>query len=323
MNLNIYNLTTPKILKMVSPKNIDSRIRKARALGQKIFNTKKNICNTIFEDGRVIHISSDTFNIKYLSRGSEGIIYKVCNDKNKLCMVVKIMDVSTENKHEIDILNKCKKIIERKYTQNVPYAIFDKQCVIMGQEKIIIASELANEDLESWLKSKKRTLNEIKSAIFQLYSGIYFFHKILKKSQADFNLGNALVHRTETRVGKHHWVYNINNVKYYVPYGNDLFTLWDFGKIANLKSSIKETGNLPKHDYKEIIENILVEIENEQIKSSISVIHFLQRVLKPFKSIKPTGGLFVEPDFTELFPEYTIKPKNSIEIEEFNINNKY
>lgn len=313
-NLRKTVINSPRV--MPSPKNIHARIIKGKNI-KRIFKTNdKQICNALYvksETPEILKISNKSYILTYKISGSAGDVFKITTqedtkyNKQDLTVALKVMkDITAGNINEIELLEKCKRIVERTITQNLPLVFFSEIC--KDKNIIVAATDFAiSGDLEKWFNIKSRTLNEVKSALMQIFTGIYFFNKELNTSNNDYNMGNILVHTDQQSTGKQHWIYNVNNIKYYVPSYSDIFTLWDFGETTKYIVESK--------DYKEFINNLYDSMDYfTKLKPNVRayITDLKNKFKNQSKPIRTIENIF------DIFNEFTKEPKNSKLIEEFN-----
>lgn len=109
-----------------------------------------------------------------------------------------------------------------------------------GKNALIIFSELADYDLEYWVKNILFELpdaNILKAAIFQVMSGLLALNQELHLVHFDLHVGNVLV--SEISAGGY-FHYKIGNSNYYVPNYGYLFKVWDFSRSVLLESDTKD-----------------------------------------------------------------------------------
>lgn len=102
----------------------------------------------------------------------------------------------------------------------------------ISKKALFIFNELANYDLEYWIKHKlKSNLGMIKPLAFQVFSALAAVNMKLHLVHFDLHIGNILVNEIENSGYLH---YNINGESYYIPNIGYLFTLWDFSRSVLL-----------------------------------------------------------------------------------------
>jgi len=109
-----------------------------------------------------------------------------------------------------------------------------------GQNALMIFNELADYDLEYWIKNTLFKLPDpkvLKSCIFQVMAGLAALNKQIHLVQFDLHVGNVLV-STINPGGFYH--YKINNKDYYLPNYGYLFKVWDFSRSVLLESDTKD-----------------------------------------------------------------------------------
>ena len=104
-----------------------------------------------------------------------------------------------------------------------------------GKQAIFLYSQLADYDMEFWIKKifidvpDKESL--MMSVLFQIYFGLHALHVLTDTVHFDLHLGNILVISTDPG-GYFH--YNLQGTDYYVPNHGLIFKIWDFSRSVIL-----------------------------------------------------------------------------------------
>jgi len=306
----------------------------------KITNLKSMRCvnNTIIrrlDNTRVIDKDNDLLNmaknISFLGEGKYGEVFKACypdkkNKSGKSMCKYNLAIKKIKSKIPEKILNNVNKnmdelfkydskymdlkevttmflgstlVLENK-TQNLPmlygYTVSEKE--------IKFLSEYANGgSFKDWLLGKIRSRAELDNAFFQIFHGLYCLAKYFGVSHNDLHWENVLIHKVKPG-GL--WVYEINDVKYYLPNLGFVFVLWDFGFSERKKNNIVE-------DLKRI--SYSLKWANDEGKKYEDEFYYYDNI----KKIILEGGkkASAESIFSELFKAFKKRPKGEKTISKF------
>lgn len=176
--------------------------------------------------------SDSAYGIAYLNTGRSAA--------RLLKFSCKVMAAIPEHELEIKILKKMSGLVENGVSPNMPvvyaHTKCDKMCTAANcpdtakfDGYYVVISELANCDLETWLR-KTYAPEVYESVIMQLLFAVYSFHG-LGYVHNDCHLGNFLIH--EIKAGGC-WRYQVGGRNIYVPNHGYLLVMWDPG-LANAK----------------------------------------------------------------------------------------
>ncbi len=111
---------------------------------------------------------------------------------------------------------------------------------VFGKNALIIFNELADYDIEYWIKNVLFKLPDpkvLKSCIFQVMAGLAILNKQIHLVHFDLHVGNVLV--SEINAGGFYH-YRINNKDFYLPNYGYLFKVWDFSRSILLEGDTKD-----------------------------------------------------------------------------------
>jgi len=208
-------------------------------------NKYKNICNEITNDNIKLYerIGSGTYGLAFLTK----IKYK---DRD-LFVATKIMnnkDLISSNEINyylyftnfvIDNINPHFPLIYKTLLCETPLRIEDTSATNSKSEKYFIFNELANGDLESWLKEKKHSNEGLISMICQVIMGCMSL-ELCNLIHNDLHTGNILYHNIEKNTDKYtHYKLARNNI--YILNKGQHWIIWDLGTITepNKRKSIQ------------------------------------------------------------------------------------
>ena len=157
----------------------------------------------------------------------------------------KLMDVTSDNTREIKVLRLMSKAVIKGITPNMPLTYNYQQCKVPCKiqscpsvtkygKYYIVMSELANCDIQNWLKDTYSE-NIYTSVILQLLFAIQAFHNMDYIHQ-DTHLGNFLIHKIKPG-GYWHYKFN-NDIDIYVPNLGYLLVIWDPGLAKKMVGKI-------------------------------------------------------------------------------------
>lgn len=109
-----------------------------------------------------------------------------------------------------------------------------------GQSAVIIFNELADYDMEYWIKHVFFDLPDpdvLRTAIFQVLAGLLALNSTIHLVQFDLHIGNILVSRIDSG-GYFHYILNDND--YYIPNHGYLFKVWDFSRSILLEGDTRD-----------------------------------------------------------------------------------
>lgn len=180
--------------------------------------------------------SVSNYGVAYMSKGRGfGKLIKVA---------CKIMPITKTNQSEVKILHKVSQEVLSGRFMNFPLLYLGLECdtplcnnkqdcpsIFLTKKYMTVINELANGDLKQWVNSRRRTMDEYISAMFQIYLGIAKFQG-MGYVHNDMHWGNALYH-TVTAGGW--WWYKVGLQDYYVKNTGQMWVLWDFGMATKYK----------------------------------------------------------------------------------------
>jgi hypothetical protein len=107
-----------------------------------------------------------------------------------------------------------------------------------GKMCLLLLSELSDKDLRQWIidKSKEDITESVRieewyNCYFQILVAIYAIQKYYQLAHRDLHWGNILFNNT---IKQGYWIYQIDNIKYYLPNAGFVVKLWDFGKSLSI-----------------------------------------------------------------------------------------
>lgn len=164
----------------------------------------------------------------------------------------KLMPYNAENKKEIQILTMLRDNVIHNDFPHFPIMYHAVKCtnacvkpgcppVTKNGPYYVVLSELANMDLQQWLKEAHKQA-DYESVIMQYILALRYFHSA-GFYHGDTHLGNALIHKV-TPGG--YWVYKFGNHTLYVPNTGYFLVLWDFGMSKLLMHQTTEKNAI--HD---------------------------------------------------------------------------
>jgi serine/threonine protein kinase len=197
-------------------------------------------------------------NLTILGKGSYGNVFELKNTTYPFAIKVsRIKDEHVNKKfstcisswHEIFILKDIiKPLIQKKICPNLPL-LYDyltcKSCKIHIDDKfqtfpcMTTIVEKADGTMKSYLK-KKRSLDELYSALFQVMAGIYAIQKYGQIMNFDVKKENILYYNIQ-KGGV--WKYTIFGKNFYIPNYGKLFVLNDFGISRSMSPSFVMNRN--------------------------------------------------------------------------------
>lgn len=229
--------------------------------------------------------------------------------------------------NEVRILEAMSRMVERQQCPNMPLIYGTLRCsaacevpqcpdvVRISNAYYVVLNELADCDLETWLK-KKHSVAKYGSMLVQMMFALYCFHR-LGQSHNDCHLGNFLMHRTSPGG---YWWYRVGGLDVYVPNHGWLLVLWDPG-IASQLVDFKEDyvtllawllrgGNglrpLPQH----MVDNVLKPIALTISESQMTETRTLQVILRSIQAACPSLAVGGKPPGTLLnVKAFTMSPK--------------
>ena len=182
---------------------------------------------------------------------------------------------------EIRILDKLGGLVEDYTSQNVPmtYDMFVcLDCKYVNPNLIkkrapktcaIVLNELANGDLNDWMKTK-HTPEEWKSCIFQVLSGLTAVEEYMGMWHDDLHDGNMLyTNITKSGCWYYRFVTSQAVYDYYPPNTGQLWKLWDFGQSHILKKTRQNFKKMWEDIDKGIGEFMLYEVPANERKKGI------------------------------------------------------
>lgn len=271
-----------------------------------------------------------------LGKGKYSKVYKIC--KQKSCFALK--EIKTKNttfisrnksSSEILFLYFCQQLNKAGLTENLQDTIDFYKC--HKCDSLYTESEILFGDCWKFFKIK-HSVKVWRNFYFQILAGLYTFQRYLDGVHFDLHPGNILFTIDKPNVNGYK-IYIINKKKYYLPDTGYTFKISDFG-ISYSKSlgifnknrmyAYKEylfAGKGAYFDTKEIDALILSQSYYQNVKKENKVKeieYFLDywEYLIFEKNIKYTFDLI-----SELFIEYTIKPKNAKIIKTFDLDKKF
>ena len=147
----------------------------------------------------------------------------------------KIMDITKDNATEVEIMKKMTAAVVAGYTPNFPIMYSVRKCVVPNDASFLPArkphfvmlSELADTDVRSWMRLKKRSTAEWTSVLIQMILAVFAIHELGYLHQ-DVHFGNFLIH--EIPPGGY-WRYDLGSTKkrVFVKNVGFLVVLWDVG----------------------------------------------------------------------------------------------
>jgi hypothetical protein len=138
----------------------------------------------------------------------------------------KIMDITKDSATEVEIMKKMTAAVVAGYTPNFPIMYSVRKCLDAPKKPyFLMLSELADTDVRSWLRLKKRSTAEWTSVLIQMILAIFAIHE-LGYLHNDTHYGNFLIH--EIPPGGY-WRYDLGKKKVFVKNVGFLVVLWDMG----------------------------------------------------------------------------------------------
>ena len=197
--------------------------------------------------------SPSDYGIVYLSKGKGmGRLLRVA---------CKIMSANQTNKKEIAVLEKVTDQVVNNNFMNFPLSYAAIECDrpickkkgpcpsnIFKKKHLVLFNELADGDLKQWLHQDTHNVDAYLSAIFQIYMGLAKLGS-MKYVHDDMHWGNALYHKVP--VGGWWW-YRVVDKDYYIRNTGQMWVIWDFGKVKNVKSKL-DAGSYMFTDFYRII----------------------------------------------------------------------
>jgi hypothetical protein len=139
----------------------------------------------------------------------------------------KIMEITKNNATEVEIMKKMTAAVVAGYTPNFPIMYSVRKCLDVKKPHFLMLSELADTDVRSWMRLKKRSTAEWTSVLIQMILAIFAIHELGYLHQ-DVHFGNFLIH--EIPPGGY-WRYDLGSTKkrVFVKNVGFLVVLWDMG----------------------------------------------------------------------------------------------
>jgi hypothetical protein len=275
-------------------KDIDilERIGSPSLYGQVFKACFRGSCSYVFKK---IRLNKDDIDILYYYYCQDRGI-KDC-DRNKIDRneVIKYHDDFRVMRQsiwtELLVLNLCNILLDQEICFNLPRTYgyyFCNNCDFLNDDKKVVkypctllVTELADEDLYSWLKTERATL-ELNVMFFQIFAGLYSLRKYFNIIHNDLHAGNILVKKIPKNKGEY-MTYTIDGVDYHIPNIGYIFIIWDFGygKIPNKVKEIKKFKEYYKEqekkgydvvDYTRISKIVGSIVKNKEIKEIVKYI---------------------------------------------------
>ena len=240
----IQKLTMPFINRVTV--NISDRVKFYNLLNKYLINTQKVQClNRIGDnqysiaDGKIKLMkqigTQSVYGVIYMSKGiEEGELYR---------FAVKIMKKTSDNKLEIDILEKVTKKVIGNINPHFPIMYKNFECNTLNYEyylpKVsqkstyyINLNELASGDLKMFINEPSNAVaKKTNGALAQIFLSILSFH-YLGYSHNDAHFGNFLYHKINPGGYIKNTIYGEN---VYLENVGFLWVIWDFGKANKLE----------------------------------------------------------------------------------------
>lgn len=228
---------------------------------------------------------------------------------------------------EVESMKLCNILLENYVCPNLPllvYAQICDNCIYvkkklrsLGSSCLLIASELAVEDLKTW-SAKDRSEEEWLSCYFQIFVGIYAIQKYWNMIHNDLHWGNILVHKVPKK--QEYVKYTIDGLDYYLKNTGFQFVLWDFGKAyIPGKMGRKRTKMIKRKwyvkDYNRISEMAYWAKKHNRVKVPKSIINLAKELDAAAKH--ETLLEEVIPEF--FFDVYKEKPDKSV-VEKYSLD---
>lgn len=146
---------------------------------------------------------------------------------------------------EVKALQLVSKLVKKRICPNLPlmydffvcnYCTYENPDIEGSKNKIcvLIINELADTDLRRWLLVKSQQTIIVKelehdwyNLFFQIFIGLATVYKYYQLVHNDLHWGNVLVNHLQPGG---YWIYEINQIRFYLPNQGFLMKLWDFGK---------------------------------------------------------------------------------------------
>jgi len=197
-----------------------------------------------------------TFDKQIGSKSVYGLAYMNTGKKfaKLLKFSCKLMEIIPNNTKEVHILNKMTQLVINGVSPNMPITYKVLKCtsncnvslcpqLIMNRKYYVVISELANYDIQNWLK-ETHTNMEYNSVIMQLVFALQAFHN-MKYTHNDTHLGNFLIHKIKPGG---YWHYKLKDIDIYIPNCGYLLVLWDPG-LAELHSNVNYKNKITYNSY--------------------------------------------------------------------------
>lgn len=239
--------------KKVIYENIDDRIRYNSFINEKLKSIAKNQCIEyigINDKDKIYKINENIVLKKQIGTDSAyGLVFLTMDktDKNIL-IATKLLEVSKDHSLEIELLNKLSKVVLSNKNIHFPIIYNTFTCnvkninndnypdLINNKEYYMILNELANGDLNSFLKEFNNNYEYINNALQQIYIAILSFHLTTNYIHSDTHWGNFLYHKINPGGYIHYKIYNKD---IYVKNLGFIWVIWDFGLVSKVREDNK------------------------------------------------------------------------------------
>jgi hypothetical protein len=307
---------------------MDDRLDKKNTIIKLLKNVPENTCIT----GSNASLNNIFFVKKRIGTKSKyGHVYLLEN-KKKLNIALKVIDVSNLNKHEmiqgqdieLYILNmlKSKESINSHFL--MIYGIYnctidshkdvwihDQRAIstytdetlstVKTEDHILILSELASGDLKSIIKNKKMfsDKNLMINVSLQCILCIFLFHKLGFKHN-DAHYGNFLYHKKSTSSKSPSCIcYKYKNKKYYLEDVGITMNIWDFGLSKRIITKKNKISSMK--DYIRILRILYSELPYSYTTWFNTVPNLLLSITTKDETLLPTEHSFITTILKNMF----------------------
>lgn len=226
--------------------DITDRLKIFRVYVKYFEKYKQEQCLNVIKKGDGYEYSLANNNIKIVKKiGTEsknGSIYlsKGVNGGELLRFAAKIMPQTKDNKKEIKILKEVTKIVSSDKSPHFPLMYYNYSCsvpdnnnlpeFVINKRYFINLNELANGDLEAFMRKEYDNYKLVNNALAQVFIAILSFHSI-GYTHNDTHWGNLLYHKVKQGG---YIKYNINGNDIYLENIGYLWVIWDYGETTEL-----------------------------------------------------------------------------------------
>jgi serine/threonine protein kinase len=179
-------------------------------------------------------LNTENINFTFLGKGGQGSAYLMKSNNECGSGVIKVSKFSNMSTKEINILQKCKELIESNHVANLLY--------YNGHLKLgntyYIATEFADGTLEKWIE-EVHTYDEWRSFMFQILHGIHIIQTKLKGFHNDLKPKNIFYKKIKDGYIR----YDINGKSFHVRTFGFLFLIADFGHMQIVNEKFNKLNN--------------------------------------------------------------------------------